>query len=200
MDADLDRAPANPEPAARGLKARAAAIDSIVLVAPQIAYQWRRGVRAHRAGVRVQRPWWLSALAPAKAVMEEQLGTPGNWIVGLRTVDRRTGRRVQLWRTAAIASFQLIAGLTQRRWAGPAPQAARADLARQAAAIRKRLAEDPDALREAMMRLHRENRVEVNGNRRMAFGLVSALLAYALRRRLAPTMVIAQQQRHKPSN
>lgn len=45
-----------------------------------------------------------TVIGVASVVLREQLRTPGQVLLGIRTVDRRTGERVALWRTLAVAA------------------------------------------------------------------------------------------------
>jgi hypothetical protein len=66
-----------------------AAIADIAIVGG-VAWLWRR-----RAGsaAGVGRTRWAPLLRPSGEMVREQLGSPGQHLLGVRTVDRRTGRR-----------------------------------------------------------------------------------------------------------
>jgi hypothetical protein len=64
-----------------------------------------------------ERTRWLSVLPPE--LIREQLGSPGRRMLGLRTVDRRTGRRVALWRSLALVGARMGGQLLARRIAPP---------------------------------------------------------------------------------
>jgi hypothetical protein len=105
----------SPTPAPRARKALAGLIDSAVLALPAALYL-RRALRASGAGRPAARPpGWTRMLTPAVAVLGEQVGTPGSLIMGVRTVDRRTGRRLALWRTLTVALAQVATRLLIRR-------------------------------------------------------------------------------------
>ena len=48
-------------------------------------------------------------------MLREQLRSPGQRLLGTITVDRRTGRRVALWRTLAVAGARAAAAELTRR-------------------------------------------------------------------------------------
>jgi hypothetical protein len=50
----------------------------------------------------------LQLLNPTAELVSQQLGSPGQLLLGLRTVDRRTGERALVWRS--LLSFGLGAG------------------------------------------------------------------------------------------
>jgi hypothetical protein len=106
---------AKPQPASRGLRAKAKAIDVALFGAAVVLYvlpSWlradpeKRMVAFSQALDKTRHPW-QRLLGEGLTVLGEQLPTPGQRIVGLRTVDARTGQRVELWRTLARAGFSL---------------------------------------------------------------------------------------------
>jgi hypothetical protein len=192
---------ANPPEAPRARAALAGLIDAGVMVVPT-AVVWRRTMRAGAAGGSYRPPRWTSALAPAFAVMGEQLGTPGDWIMGVRTVDKRTGARIALWRTLTVALVR-IAG---RRLAGQLspPPVILTDMEQrqqrsEIEAIKERHRDDEDALNAELMRHYSEHRVNPRAGlwRVFAAGLGSVLVNRVVRRRLAPTVVIDARD-HRP--
>lgn len=63
------------------------------------------------------------SLTTAREVVGEQLRTPGQLLFGTRTVDRRTGARVELWRTIVLAAAGMAGGeLTRRLVVKPTPE------------------------------------------------------------------------------
>jgi hypothetical protein len=195
-------------PASAARKTAAALINAAilgVLCALYLRWQWVRGsgrdAGLHTDTARMQR--WRRLLAPAVGVLRQQLGSPGAWIVGLRTVDRRTGRRLALWRTLA-ASLVEVATEAGRRRLTPAPrlitQSENEDLIRDVEAIRERYADDDQLREEATMRLYEERRIGMNLWRVLPAIVGPALINNRLHRRLAPTVVVLARPpaRHSP--
>jgi hypothetical protein len=140
-------------------------------------------------------------------LLREQVRSPGQRLFGLRTVDRRTGRRVALWRTLVIAG-QGIAGQELARRLRP----------ELASAEREREGEAFTAEMGAIMRRHPEASPERDAERRALFdryeqqfappnllraigpALAVGLVNRRLRRRLAPTVEVLDRARepHSP--
>ncbi len=76
-----------------------------------------RGVRPVEAAARLR---WLRYI-PADAV-REQIPSPGQLLLGIRTVDRRTGRRVALWRTLLLLGTAAGGQQIARRLSPPPPE------------------------------------------------------------------------------
>jgi hypothetical protein len=55
------------------------------------------GLQGRRANVRTG----MRLLGPSSEIVRQQLGSPGQRLLGVRTVDARTGARVALWRSLA---------------------------------------------------------------------------------------------------
>lgn len=172
-------------------------IDAAVVSLPAIR-QMRRAMRAAGAGgTAAKAPGWTQALSAVFEIVGEQVGTPGERIMGVRTVDKRTGRRVVLWRSLVLATVRIGARLLGRRLK-PRPavssQAEHRQRADEIQAIKERYADDEDARNAALMRYYSEHRVNVRANVWPVFaaGMVPALLNLWIRRRLAPTVVVAR--------
>jgi hypothetical protein len=124
--------------------------------------------------------------------VREQLGSPGQRLLGLRTVDRRTGRRLELWRTLAVLGAALGGRAVMRRVAPSAPTPSqerdRREFLDELNAIHERHREDPDALQAERRRLF-ERQQPVTATLLGAAGptLAAGLFNNRLRRRLAPT-------------
>jgi hypothetical protein len=151
--------------------------------------------------VRLQRR--LRLLPPALGILSEQLGTPGGWIAGLRIVDRRTGRRVALWRTLAVVLLKAVTEAARRRLTpspAPIPDSEHEDFARELQRISERYPDDGERPAEATSRFYAQHRVEVNPWRWLPAIVGAALIDNRLRRRLAPTAVVLARQRvgHNP--
>jgi hypothetical protein len=145
----------------------------------------------------------LRLFAPAVSVLGEQLGTPGGWIVGLRTVDRRTGRRVALWRTLTVALLKAATEAARRHLMPARPEISESeqeDFKRELRAISERYGDDGMRLQEATKRFYEQRRFEPNHSRWLAAAVVPALINSRLRRRLAPTVVVVWPPRppHSP--
>ncbi len=142
-----------------------------------------------RARVRDGRTRWLRWL-PADA-LREQLRTPGQRLLGIATVDARTGSRVALWRTLLLVCVGVAGQALGDRLRQP--EDPEADRARQALAEELEqidLADDPDARRAAMRRAmesHAPPSVYPAVTRIMGTGLATAFINRRLRKRLAPT-------------
>jgi|GEM_PF-1624388 hypothetical protein len=200
----MDATDTEPTPAPRLRKALAGLIDAAVMALPTVL-QMRRVWRARETKRPAARqPGWMGMLAPVAAVLGEQVGTPGGWIMGVRTVDRRTGRRLELWRTLTVALVGLATRLLTRRLT-PRPslpsEAEQRERTREVQAIKERYADDEDALHAEMMRHYTENRVNVTANfwPPLVAGLASALVNRTVRRRLAPTLVVLRAPAEQPA-
>jgi hypothetical protein len=197
-----------PVPAPRALRTLAGLIDAAVfglLAALYLRRMWRRGPGAD--GDLKDLPRRTRPLGLAVSVIEEQLGTPGGWIVGLRTVDLRTGRRLALWRTLAVAITRLVTEAASRRLV-PAPPSIpvseREEFGRELRAIEEAYPGDGGRLAEASSRFDERHRVEMKQSRWLSRWLlavvVPALINRRLRRHVAPTVVVVSPRRltHSP--
>jgi hypothetical protein len=143
-------------------------------------------------------------LALARPVVREQLGSPGERLTGLRTVDRRTGRRVQLWRTLLIVATAVAGDVLARRARrlDAEQQRERVAFHRELGDIYKRHRDDPQAREAEVARVLERVPKRVRGDLKRTVGPVvaSGLLVWLLRRRLAPTVVIDARARrvHSP--
>jgi hypothetical protein len=136
----------------------------------------------------------LNVVGPSSALMREQLGSPGQRLFGLRQVDKRTGARVELWRTLVLLGYQALSRLAAERLriGGPSPEQ-RAAMHRELAEIHRRHADDEEraqALRELYQR-----RPEMAVHQSCVPLLVIPLLGALLRRRLAPTVEVRRGAR-----
>ncbi|MGA2452529.1 MAG: hypothetical protein ABSG93_03330 [Solirubrobacteraceae bacterium] len=191
------------EPAPRARRALADLIDTAVMALPAVLY-WRRAWRARKSGQQAASPpRWTRALGPAVTVLGEQVGTPGAWIMGVRTVDRRTGRRIALWRTLAVALARVATQVLSRRLT-PRPavpsDAEHQQRRRQVEAIEARHPDDEDARNAELMRHYAEHRMNVTIGiwPPLAAALGSTLVNRSLRRRLAPTLVVSRRPAERP--
>ncbi len=198
----ITRAESNPQltPASRKREALAAIIDMAAIGVPHSLYMSRaQRTASGRARLEKLGGRWNRASNIARPVLDEQIGSPGVWIIGLRTVDSRTGRRVALWRTLVLALARVLSWELGRGALGvrpPLSKPERADLAREMQAIRDAHADDDEARQLAMMRLYQERRVDVKLGWRWLAGLAGAVFVnHWLRRRLAPTVVVSTRGR-----
>lgn len=178
----------------------AGAVDAAIVGAA--AWLWRR--RAASTGAR--QTWWGPLLGSSVDILREQLRSPGQRMLGLRTVDRRTGRRPELWRTLVLLGAGAGGQLLVRRIT-PAPmtpeqESDRDTFLEELTAIQQRHPDDP-AAREAERRaLFERNRSPVVATFGRAAGpkLVVGLLNSRLRRRLAPTIQVltSRGESHNP--
>jgi hypothetical protein len=136
--------------------------------------------------------------------LREQLRSPGQLVLGTLTVDRRTGRRVTLWRTLAVIA------------AGAASQELTRRLRPADSAEREHAQETYFAEIQAIMRRHpqaspeRDAELQAAGERHrmdapslarsIVPGLAVGMLTARLRRRLAPTVEVLARPRadHNP--
>jgi hypothetical protein len=206
MDTTADaETTSKPTPAPRIRQALAALIDATVMALPTAIYAGRAW-SARGTGRRAARPPdWTRMLAPMAAVLGEQVGTPGGWIMGVRTVDGRTGRRLALWRTLTVALVQVATRLLSR-WLRPRPVRPSADERRrqavEAEAIKERYADDEQARNTELMRHYAEHRVNTTVSfwPQIVAGLGATLVNRTVRRRLAPTLVVARRPAEPPSS
>jgi hypothetical protein len=136
---------------------------------------------------------WGRLFGPASELVHQQIGSPGQRLLGLRTVDRRTGRRLELWRTLALLGADVGGWLLMRRVA-PAPLTASQERDRltfldELNAIQQRHSDDPGAREAARQRLFERQPPSGPAILARTAGpiLVVGLLKNRLRRRLAPT-------------
>jgi hypothetical protein len=164
-----------PVPAPRARRALAGIINTAILAIAAALWIRRRSRDAQIDHVLELRR--LRMLGPASDLFVAQLGSPGGWVAGLRTVDRRTGRPVTLWRTLAVALLKAATEACRRRLV-PAPPV-------------------PPAISGS----EEENVRQFDANRWrwLAAVAVPALINSRLRRRLAPTVVVVWPPRdHSP--
>ncbi len=143
---------------------------------------------------------------PGQHVLREQFRSPGQLLFGTRSVDRRTGARVALWRSLAIVVATTVSGeITRRLTVTETPELARR---RQAHAVEgheifRRHPQDSPEREAALQELSaRYPRGTLGPSAIRVFGppLLSGLVLLRLRRRLAPTVeVLARGSRgHRP--
>jgi hypothetical protein len=191
MATDSPRPGSDLVPAPRSRRMLARAIDSIVLGGPPLAY--RRSRRPGRGASQddpVERA--MNALGPLTSMVTEHLGSPGGWLMGLRTVDERTGRRLAWWRLVVVVSAQAGAsalGQHLMRTGRAALASERRELDRDLQAIRDAHPDDPEAMQAQMRTYYAEHRVQVDAWRWLPPLLVGPVVNRLLRR-LAPTRVV----------
>jgi hypothetical protein len=133
-------------------------------------------------------------LAVSGEAMREQLRSPGQRLLGVRTVDARTGHRVAAWRTLVLlgAAFAGQAAGERLKPADDAPaKHAWEDFNREVreAAVRHR--DDPEARAAELRRLSREHKPPpVRLWAFIAPTIAVGLLNRVLRRRIAPTVEV----------
>jgi hypothetical protein len=191
MVSGMASAQASPEQASRARRTTAGLIDMAVLGGPQMLLR-RRGRGAGSSG---REKWLERVLGGGQLLLEQQLGTPGERAMGLRTVDRRTGRRVVLWRSVvlvlATAGTQALRDFASERLAA----ARRAELEELRQGLRSVEQHPEDSLErdEAMsqvMRAQGEVSASLSCWWPLALAGALALVQHQLRRRLAPTVVV----------
>ncbi len=182
------------EPAPLARRLLAGLIDAAVVSLP-VVLQARRTWRAGRVGGAVARlPRRTSMLPGVLEILGEQVGTPGGWTMGVRTVDKRTGGRLALWRTLVVALVQIGTRLLSQPL-NPRPAIPSETEHRQRSdeiqTIKERHAEDEEALNAELMSHYAKHRMDVP-IRTWPILVASTLLNRWIRRRLAPTVVIAR--------
>jgi len=194
-------------PATRAQKALGGAVDAAFAVAlAAVSWWWRsRGAGAADGSQMAGRMRLLALLTPLKAIVDEQLGSPGAWVAGVRTVDERTGKRVALWRTVLIVSARVGMRAAAQRLAKPSPPISGAEQeqrARELQAIRARFPDDEDARNAALMDHYREHQKPVQANFAgpLAITLGSAVVNNRLRRHLAPTKLVGRPRGRRPAD
>jgi hypothetical protein len=178
----------------------AGAIDAALVGSGTWLWRKRRGGESARAAR------WMPVLEPAVQSLREQLRSPGQLLLGLRTVDRRTGRRLDLWRTLVLLGVGVARPMLARRLAPPPltpeQERDRSGFLDELNAIQTRHPDDAIA-REAERRqlFERQHNQVPDILRHTAVPmLVLGLLNNRLRRRLAPTTEVLFERLgpHKP--
>jgi len=138
---------------------------------------------------------------PVATVLAQQYGSPGQRLFGLRTVDRRTGERMELWRALLAAALRAAPGLLskpllrrpERQLGGPTDSEMRAEIA----AIRAEHAGDEPGLQKAIGDYYQRHHIEVSFDPLADIGRPLLLfvgvgrLARVLTKRIAPSLVIS---------
>ncbi len=180
-------------PAPRWRSTLAGVTDAAILGGA--AWLWRRRAGDAALGRRSRR---ASFLGPLAGLVREQLGSPGQRVFGLRTVDRRTGRRPELWRTFVLLGVGVGGELLTRRMSpgamSPRQERQREDFMEELRAIQERHPDDASAREAERRRLFERHPgpVKVNLWRTAAPPLAMSLLKNRLRRRLAPTLIVVR--------
>jgi hypothetical protein len=204
-----------PQQAPRALRVRAGAIDGALLAGASAAYAlvaWLRlpaqerrrlGLTALRLpGQGGRRALLLGAARDALGAAGEQYGSPGQRIVGLRTVDARTGGPVALRRRLALIAFARASEALRNRAMranNATAEARRSELAGRVKALRAEHGEGTPELQEAMGRLFERHRAEggaepvVSNLLLLAVGVAIGLANRRLERALAPTVVVIRR-------
>jgi hypothetical protein len=183
-------------PAPRARQMLATAID----VALGWAIAWRLHDRPTepRAAGRVVRVRWITVVGPSSDLVRQQLGSPGQRVARVRTIDRRTGARVALWRTLAVILTSLAGDAISKRNAlgdDPELELERKRLAREALEIRESHADDVEARNAALLEHYRQHDQNVDLGSRVAPLMAVGLLTSFLRRRLTPTIEVSVRPR-----
>ena len=182
-----------PVPAPRWRQTGAALIDMAALAA--LSWPARRRPLVRPGGL-VSR-----LLVVAREVVTEQLRTPGQLLLGTRTVDRRTGARVAVWRTVVLTGVRVAGGELTRLLVvrgGPGKDHDReAFLTEMNEVMRTHPQDSPEreAAREELFARHPP--VVSSGTsllRVVAPSLVFGLVNKRLRRRLAPTVEVLARE------
>jgi hypothetical protein len=136
------------------------------------------------------------ATRAASEALAQQLVTPGQLLAGVRTVDRRTGARLALWRSLASVAVAGAADVAARTLVGAETSVAPdADDVADIARIRAQHAGDPDAPGAALAESHRAHEARIDTRRAIAVPVALAVVERRLRRRIAPTVVVRRSRR-----
>jgi hypothetical protein len=176
-------------PASRRRSIVAALLDVCFTAAPALLLA--RGGRPAPAFTR-----WTRLSSLALELVREQVGSPGQRLLGLRTVDKRTGRRVEMWRSAVVLAVG-VAGRQLARRLTPPVQTAEHEREREGfmlelQALEARHPGDPQAREAERIELFQRYPppVTINLWRTAGPSLAAGLLTSRLRRWLAPTVEI----------
>ncbi len=135
----------------------------------------------------------IRLLGPSSELVRQQLGSPGQRLLGVRTVDRRTGARIAPWRSLAALGIGLGAQLITARMRPPAPtpeqQRERERHLQAMSETYRRHSADPAAGEEERARLmeHAPAGASADLWRNLGPTVAVTLLAGRLRRRLIAT-------------
>jgi hypothetical protein len=185
------------EHASRLLRFESAAIDAAVLAAG--LGLWRFASSQMQILQRDPRTSRASRTNQFVTVLLRQAGSPGQHVLGLRRVDERTDKPVQLWRLLLLTGVEIVTGtvirLLMRFPPTPEMKVARDRLEREMDAIRVQHAGNREALNAATGRLLIERRAQTmfplaEVQRWMPAAVMIGLLNRALRRKFAPTTVV----------
>jgi hypothetical protein len=188
-------------PAPRVRRMLAGVLDAAIVAGGTWLWRHRRG-----GGENARATRWTGLLEPAVGSFRQQLRSPGQLLLGLRTVDRRTGRRLQLWRTLVLIGADVTRVEIVRRLAPPRltpeQERDRRGFLDELNAIQARHPDDEAARESERQRLfeRQHNQLPDILRRTAVPALALGLLNKRLRRHLAPTTeVLAEEgEPHKP--
>jgi hypothetical protein len=143
----------------------------------------------------------LQLLNPAAELVSQQLGSPGQFLLGLRTVDRRTGERVLVWRS--LLAFGLGAGvqmLGRRVFPVETPEhrRERERVTAETELISERHRQDVEARQAELIALFKSSQAP-NVLPAMAIMMPAGVVSGWLQRRIAPTVQILSERRRSHS-
>jgi hypothetical protein len=178
----------------------AGALDAALVGGGTWLWRQRRGAESARAAR------WAGLLEPTVESLRQQLRSPGQLLLGLRTVDRRTGRRLELWRTLVLLAVGVARMMFVRHLAPPQltpeQERERSGFLDELNAIQARHPDDEVAREAERQRLFERQHNQVPEILRRTAGpmLALSLLNSRLRRRLAPTTEVLAEGReaHNP--
>jgi hypothetical protein len=189
-------------PAPRVRRMLAGALDAALVAGG--TWLWRR--RQAGGGENPRAARWTAVLEPATQSVREQLRSPGQLLLGLRTVDRRTGRRLELWRTLVLLGVGVARPILMRHLSPlqltPEQERDRSGFLDELNAIQERHPDDESAREAERQRLfaRQHNQLPDILRRTAVPALALGLLNSRLRRRLAPTTEVLAEARedHNP--
>jgi hypothetical protein len=179
----------------------AGALDAAIVAGATWLWRRRRGDGENARSAR-----WMGLLEPVTESLRQQLRSPGQLLLGVRTVDRRTGRRLELWRTLALLGVG-VARITLVRHLAPRPltpeqERARSGFLEELNAIQARHPDDERAREAERQQLfeRQHNQLPDILRRTAVPALALGLLNSRLRRRFAPTTEVLAEggEPHKP--
>ncbi len=192
-----------PEQAPLALRAKARAIDALALASAHGLYALAIRRRVHGSGLQaadIGRDAPIANMArQAAMVASERLGSPGQRIFGLRTVDARTGRPVALGRRLLLVAVESASREITARLLGSgrhAVQESRRELKAEIGALKKEHGNDGEQLNAALLELLRQRRVDgslspLTDLRWLPLTMAMGVASERLSRALAPTVVVA---------
>lgn len=202
------------QPAPRVQRAQARAIDTglyALFVGPYLLLCWLRANARRDQGATPngtagpfdlgKHPVLVRVGTEVARLLGERFGSPGQRIVGLRTVDSRTEAPVALPLSAALAAGGIAANVLSTHFIrsplSAEAQAQKTEFENEVEALRASYGDDHDGFRRAVVALYGENHVAASlplarFALSLTLGVVLGVAQRRLRRALAPTIVVVR--------